>query len=110
MSTTQREKLESIVVRGLQAGIASCRQQGDLLPDLIAMLHAGLHRLLEQSGSLDLRSAGQFLLLNGERLPREHDDRVFARRLSRALRTRGLEGLRFESEMFAEALFPEHLV
>ena len=40
MSAMQRERLESIVVRGLQAGIASCRVSGDLLPDLIAMLHA----------------------------------------------------------------------
>lgn len=104
MSTVQREKLESIVVRGLQAGIASCRVRGGLLPDLIAMLHAGLNRLLADTGSLDLRSAGQFLLLNGERLPREHDDRVFARRLSRALRTRGLEGLRFEPGLTVKEL------
>jgi HD-GYP domain-containing protein (c-di-GMP phosphodiesterase class II) len=104
MSMIQREKLESIVVRGLQAGIASCRVQGNILPDLVAMLHAGLNRLLLETGAQDLRSAGQFLLLNGERLPREHDDRVFARRLSRALRSRGLEGVRFEPGLSVKEL------
>jgi HD-GYP domain-containing protein (c-di-GMP phosphodiesterase class II) len=102
--TEQMEKLESIVVRGLQAGIANCRVRGDVLPDLVAMLHAGLHRLLDRSGAQILRGAGQFLLLNGTRLPREDSDRVFARRLSRALRERGLEGLRFEPGLTVKEL------
>jgi len=101
---SHNEQLQSIVVRGLQAGIASCRAHGDILPDLVAMLHAGLNRLLEQDGSQVLRGAGQFLLLNGTRLPHDFSDRVFARRLSRALRQRGLDGVRFEPGLTVKEL------
>ncbi|MFQ5601142.1 MAG: hypothetical protein ACE5G2_11395, partial [Candidatus Krumholzibacteriia bacterium] len=96
MSERRFHELDTIVVRGLQAGIALCRARSDVVPHLVAMLHAGLSRLLAEQGALELRCAGQFLLLNGERTPGGDDDRMFARRLSRALRHRGLDGLRIE--------------
>ena len=51
-------------------------------------------RLLAERPKLELRCAGHFLDLDGNRLPRGDDDRVQTRRLVRALRGAGLVGLR----------------
>jgi HD-GYP domain-containing protein (c-di-GMP phosphodiesterase class II) len=88
--------LETVVVRGIQTGIASYRGRGEGSPHLVALLHAGVTRLLAARGALELRRIGHFLDLNGVRFPRGDHDRVFTRRLSRTLRQCGLAGLRLE--------------
>lgn len=87
-------ELETTVVRGIDAGIAAARSRTDGSPHLVALLHAGLSRLLAERSNLELRCAGHFLDFDGNRLPRGEHDRVQTRRLVRALRAAGLVGLR----------------
>jgi len=92
-------ELESTVIRGIQAGVASARSEGTVSPHLVALLHAGLMRLLAQRPAVELRCRGQFLDLDGTRLPRSDHDRAYTRRLLRSLRAMGLAGLRFLPEL-----------
>ncbi len=86
--------LETTVVRGIQAGIESVRSGEKPSPHLVALLHAGLTRLLAQCPAIELHCIGQFLEFDGKRLPRSDEDRVYTRRLLRNLRAAGLRGLR----------------
>ena len=97
-------ELETSVIRGIQAGIASARTGGQVPPEVVALLHAGLQRLFTASGPVELRGVGQFLELNGTRFPRGDQDRVFTRRLLRVLHHCGLAGLRIEPELGAAEL------
>ncbi len=96
-SEARHPELETTVVRGLQAALTAQRQGGSISPHLVALLHAGLTRLLAQQSSLELRCAGLYLDFNGARLPRGEHDRAQTRRLLRALRAAGLQGLGFEA-------------
>ncbi len=92
-------ELETTVIRGIQAGIASASADGKVSPHLVALLHAGLWRLLAQRPVVELRCLGQFLDIDGARLPRSDHDRAYTRRLLRSLRSMGLVGLRFLPEL-----------
>ena len=96
--------LETSVIRGIQAGIASARTSGEVPPQVVALLHAGLQRLLAAHGAVEIHCAGQFLELNRERFPRGDDDRVFTRRLVRVLHHCGLSGLRIDPGLGAGEL------
>jgi HD-GYP domain-containing protein (c-di-GMP phosphodiesterase class II) len=88
--------LETVVVRGLQTAISQYRSGADGASRLVPVLHTGLSRLLAEHGVLELRCAGQFIHLVGQRLPRGDDDRVYTRRLLRQLRHCGISGLRIQ--------------
>ncbi len=88
--------LETIVVNGLQTGITAYRSNEEATSKLVALLHTGLSRLLANHGPLELRCAGQFIHLAGQRLPRGDEDRVATRRLLRLLRHCGIRALRIE--------------
>ena len=92
----QEHSLATVVVRGLQTGISSYRANQEATSKLVALLHTGLSRLLAEHGALELRCAGQFIHLAGQRLPRGDEDRVHTRRLVRLLRHCGITGLRIE--------------
>jgi HD-GYP domain-containing protein (c-di-GMP phosphodiesterase class II) len=96
-SEARHPELETTVVRGLEAAVAGVHRDGNISPHLVALLHAGLTRLLAQEPRLELRCAGLYLDFNGARLPRGEHDRTQTRRLLRALRAARLQGLRFEA-------------
>ena len=87
--------LASTVVRGIQATIGSVRAEGRPSPHLVALLHAGLSRLLLQRPAVELRCLGLFLDIDGILLPHSDEDRVHTWRLLRSLRAARLQGLRF---------------
>lgn len=93
---SEERPLETIVVRGLQTAISTYRDNADAAASLVPPLHAGLSRLLADHGPLELRCAGQFIHLAGQRMPRGDDDRVHTRRLVRLLRHCGISGLRIQ--------------
>lgn len=95
-SESWMQELETTVVRGIDAGLAAERTKSNESPHLVALLHAGMSRLLAERPSLELRVAGHFLDFDGNRLPRGERDRVQTRRLVRALRAAGLVGLRID--------------